>query len=195
MNGQVRLAMTQHSTTVALLLFSCAVLLWKDIRAARQLESLRENQWGVDRDGLSEFLDAPHAMESGAFIVPRRIVPEFIVLTIFKPSDCLPCTDQVSALNEVANSASTEVIGVSSFFSASEATQMARQSSLRFHLILDQNGSILKKLRPPKTPWVVLIGTRSGRTLYETPPGMGLDESKYVVAQLRRMIGAYGGRL
>lgn len=173
------------------LLVAAAALLVRNHQLTKVIDSLDHGVWGFDAEGLSQFLAAPHPTAAGTPVVPRQIAHKYLLVTIFKPSDCVTCTEQFSRLNSLAPGLDLQLVGVSSFFSQQEAVQEARGLGLDFTLVVDGDGALLKKIAPRKTPWTVLIATKTGTVLFETPPAMDGNEARYQVDQMRRTMLMY----
>lgn len=158
--------------TVALV-SAAMVLAWK-VRALRS--EISRLPPSVDPSALTALLNT--ALPSGDRAATRlgEIRSRYLVLYIFTPQDCFGCLPELTDLNQLELRPDTRVFGLLAFANSDEAAQTRRNFGLKFPVLLDADGHLLRALRPPKTPWKLVIRLSDKRIIYEDPPSVGLRE-------------------
>jgi hypothetical protein len=152
---------------------AAVVLAWKVRVLSSEISHLPPS---VDPCALVALLNTALPSGDGAEIRLGEIRTRYLVLYIFTLQDCFGCLPELTDLNQLERRPDTRVFGLLAFASSDEAQQTRRNFGLKFPVLLDTDGHLLRGLRVPKTPWKLVIRLSDKRIIYEDPPSVGLRE-------------------
>ncbi len=171
---------TLYLVCALLLLLSNGVLAW---RVWTLQASLAASVKGVDPRGVLELLDTPLSADDGRQVRLAEDSHALVVLFAFTPDDCGPCLSELSELNALSRQ-DAAAFALMSYASPDEARQTRVNFNIDYPILLDPEGGLLTVLKPPKTPWKIVIDRRNRRILYEDPPSVTDAEREAFLARL-----------
>jgi peroxiredoxin len=111
-----------------------------------------------------------------------------LVVFLFTPADCAACLPELAALSRLDEERSDlGVVAVMSFSNVDEAEQTRESFGLEVPILQDPDGAVLAALRPPKTPWKLVVRQSDGKVLFEDPPTVAEEDRASFLERLRRL--------
>jgi peroxiredoxin len=157
------------SSSVIMLLVSNGVLL----RKYERLRNQRQEAMRSDPDDRRAMLlvSRPMTDERGRTMTLSEFKTRYVLLFVFTHSDCQSCLSELSSLDRVAR-ARTDIglCGLAAYSDSEEAKQTQRNYAFTYPVFVDPDGSFLRSLNLPRTPWKFVIEVASGQIVLEDPP-------------------------
>ncbi len=164
---------------------SLAVIAWR-LLPARQATGGADLR--IDESALREVLNRPLANSSGGSERLANVAAKHLVVFLFTPADCAACLPELAALSRLDEERSDlGVVAVMSFSNVDEAEQTRESFGLEVPILQDPDGAVLAALRPPKTPWKLVVRQSDGKVLFEDPPTVAEEDRASFLERLRRL--------
>lgn len=174
-----------YPVCIALLLASNGFLLWRQSHAPAG-----GSERGVDSDAVLSLLEEPLPDMQGKIVYLSGVPSRFLVLYVFTPGDCPTCLEELTELNRVAvNGSNFAVYGLMSHASTDEMRQTQQNFSVTFPLLQDATGRALDSIKPPKTPWKIVVNLDRRQVVYEDMPSVTAAEREAFISRLGLLAG------
>jgi peroxiredoxin len=188
MTNNSRFSAAIYPVCIVLLLLTNGALLWRQTQLQKGVGAAT---WGADGRAVAELMEQPLQTLNGETLRLSALGSRYLVLFVFSPSDCAACLEELTELNRIAQGRETfKVVGLMSYASADEMRQTERNFNVRFPLVADAQGRVLKTLHPPKTPWKIVVDVSKRVIVYEDLPSITPAEREAFISHLNTIAGS-----
>lgn len=175
-----------YALCILLIIAASVAIVWR-LSQGRRGEPETE---GVSREGVASLMTNNLSVDETHSLRLADLEAEFVVVFLFSPADCAACLPELTDLDRLARERKDlAVVAVMGFSNPSEAKQTHENFGLNLPIVQDADGALIQALKPPRTPWKLLIRRSDQRVLLESPPTVSQDERQAFVAELRRVLG------
>jgi len=183
---KVNLSSFIYPTCVVLLLMSNGFLLWQKSHALPA-----GSERGVNIAAVQSLMEQPLPDVDGKPVYLAGAPSRYLVLFVFSPGDCTACLEELTELNRVAQGQSNfTVYGLMSYATPDEMRQTQRNFNVSFPLLQDARGQVLDSLKPPKTPWKIVVNVDRNQVVYEDMPSVTAAEREAFISRLGLLAGS-----
>jgi peroxiredoxin len=117
--------------------------------------------------------------------------PRYVLLLIFEPTDCSPCLEDLSVLNELHRQVSPEhvkIIGIASHTHLQELRKMIDAYGVTFPVLIDETSIAKALLGLAETPWKILVDLESRRIIFDMGPSLSEVERHFFLMRIMRLV-------
>jgi peroxiredoxin len=152
---------------VAVLLLCDGLLIWKTRQMGDELDRARHM---VSAQAFHEIMMEPLQDSRGGTTMLHHSCGRYLALVVFARYEGPFYTNEVSGLNRVVQRRpDVAVFGLAAYGKPDEVREFISQQQISYPVLIDTDGSVVRGLGLPETPWNFIFDCSGHRLVYQGP--------------------------